>query len=131
MFTGRSMIENHVLLSSCSCVGVCGCGCQDVTHVFIIFHVVTRFKAKAESDIAIITRYIHTALQSVGFPISHITDHEITYFVKNVRSLRVIATRSLEEEYQHETVRSDDMSIVFIDVVVDDNAIVISCDCFD
>lgn len=60
------------------------------------------YKEKSASDLQSFTHHLHTLLEHHNLSPSHISSADIAYFVKNVRSLRVIRTRALEEEYDQQ-----------------------------
>jgi len=57
------------------------------------------FQARAEADLAAVRQHLHARLTELGQPTTRISEHELGMFVRNVRTLRVIRTRSLAQEY--------------------------------
>ena len=57
------------------------------------------FQRKAEQDLDAVRQHLHRQLQRLDLPLSHVTEQELHMFVRNVRTIRVIRTRSLAEEY--------------------------------
>lgn len=57
------------------------------------------FQAKAEADFAAVQAHLARLLASLGLPANHIAPKDLDMFVRNIRTLRVIRTRSLVQEY--------------------------------
>jgi amyloid beta precursor protein binding protein 1 len=57
------------------------------------------FQKRAEADFAAVKQHLHTILASLSLPADRVSDQELDSFVRNVRTLRVIRTRSLSSEY--------------------------------
>jgi len=58
------------------------------------------YKARAERDLDLIKGYVMKRLEELGRDKTSISAEIIDRFVKNVRSLKVVCTKSLKEEYE-------------------------------
>ncbi|CAN0535638.1 unnamed protein product, partial [Laminaria digitata] len=67
------------------------------------------YKAKAAKDAAAMTALVDGALDSVGRPRGSVPKEEVETFCKNARKLLAVTTRSIEEEYGHETCAKDEV----------------------
>jgi amyloid beta precursor protein binding protein 1 len=57
------------------------------------------FQKRAETDMDAVRAHVHKLLASFGQPADRVSEQELDMFVRNIRTLRVIRTRSLAQEY--------------------------------
>ena len=59
------------------------------------------YHERSSSDFSKIRQLVNSILDSLGKPISSISDEEITTFCKNLFNIQILQTRSLEDELTH------------------------------
>merc|ERR1719335_1555590 len=72
------------------------------------------YKARAERDLGLIRGYALKRLEELGRAKDSISEELITRFVRNVRHLKVVRTRSMEEEYTKPN--TEDYDELFMDM---------------
>mmetsp|Transcript_17264 Transcript_17264/g.39818 ORF Transcript_17264/g.39818 Transcript_17264/m.39818 type:complete len:559 (-) Transcript_17264:1531-3207(-) len=59
----------------------------------------TLYKNKAAAECAIVLAHVRKVLQQLGKPIDHVTPEDVALVCRNATNLRLVRTRSIEEEY--------------------------------
>lgn len=57
------------------------------------------FQRKAAADLAAVRAHLRALESQLGLPAEHVGERELESFVRNIRTLRIIRTRSLADEY--------------------------------
>jgi len=102
-----------------------GHGCLPVSTALPDMHSETKhyvrlktiFAEKALQDLEAIVVHVSKILTRLGRAPDAIARQRIEYFVRNVRSLRVVRTRTLEEELNPQTFLSEDINEIFEEYV--------------
>ncbi|XP_025115674.1 NEDD8-activating enzyme E1 regulatory subunit-like isoform X2 [Pomacea canaliculata] len=69
----------------------------------------TVYREQAAADVELVTRRVHTLLQELGRMATSVTNSEIKTFCRNASFLRVVRCRSLAEEYNNSTARTEEL----------------------
>ena len=74
-----------------------------------------RFKEKALKDAIVVEKYAKAKLKALGGDESTVSSAAVRQFCKNAHNVRVLRTRSLEDEYSPKTAATDTFGTYTLD----------------